>query len=117
KEHLESWFVSCPCPMGPNWSSALEPAMRLINWSVTWQLIGGFESRILKEKNNLEFRERWLASVYEHAEFVRGWFSLHSSANNHLVGEAAGLFIGALTWPCWARSDEWRAGAQRILER
>ena len=39
--HLESWFVACPCGIGPNWSSALEPAIRLINWSAAWHLLGG----------------------------------------------------------------------------
>src|SRR5687767_3931131 len=29
---LESWFVSCPYPLGPNWASSLEAAIRLINW-------------------------------------------------------------------------------------
>ena len=42
--HLDSWFTACPYRMGPNWSSSLEPAMRLINWSVAWQLVGGVGS-------------------------------------------------------------------------
>src|SRR5256885_5005541 len=43
-------------------------------------------------------------SVYQHTRFVHGYFSRHSSANNHLIGEAAGLYIAGLTWPC--RSEE-----------
>jgi hypothetical protein len=50
--------------------------------------------------------------VYQHAQFVRGYFSLHSSANNHLIGEAAGLFIAALTWPHWPQAREWLAAAK-----
>src|SRR5262245_57522150 len=37
RRHLQSWFASCPHAMGPNWSSALEAAIRLINWSAAWQ--------------------------------------------------------------------------------
>ena len=30
---LQSWFTQCPFRLGPNWSSALEAGLRLINWS------------------------------------------------------------------------------------
>jgi hypothetical protein len=49
--------------------------------------------------------------------FIRGYFSRFSSANNHLIGEAAGLFIGAVMWPCWRQSQDWAVEAQDILER
>jgi hypothetical protein len=111
-EHLDSWFLACPYGYGPNWSSALEAGLRLINWSATWQLLG---REILEEAS--EFRGRWLDSVYQHAQFIRGWFSLHSSANNHLIGEAAGLFIASLTWPHWPQAKAWRETAKTILER
>jgi len=117
REHLESWFSACPCRKGPNWSSALEVAIRLINWSVTWQLLGGVRSPLFEDAENARFRQRWLESVYQHAQFVRGYFSLHSSANNHLIGEAAGLFIAALTWPHWPGARAWLQTAKAILER
>src|SRR5262249_30432003 len=53
----------------------------------------------------------------QHARFVRAHFSLYSSANNHLIGEAAGLFVAALTWPYWPESAAWRDAAHAILER
>src|SRR5207244_11859202 len=54
---------------------------------------------------------------YEHAHFIRHWFSAHSSANNHLLGEATGLFVAALTWPHWPELAEWGRHAKAILER
>src|SRR5574338_1507447 len=86
--HLESWFAECPCPFGPNWSSALEAALRLIHWSAAWQMLGGAGSPLFHGADDVGFRARWLSSIYEHACFVRGFFSRHSSANNHLIGEA-----------------------------
>ncbi|MGH8223536.1 MAG: alginate lyase family protein, partial [Woeseiaceae bacterium] len=117
RAHLESWFAACPHGAGPNWCSALEVAIRLINWSVTWQLLGGAHSPLLRSGEGARFRQCWLESVYRHAEFVRGYFSSYSSANNHLIGEAAGLFIAALTWPYWLKTGTWLAMAKRILER
>lgn len=116
-EHLESWFIACPCRLGPNWASALEAAIRLINWSIVWQLIGGTDSGVFRDSHYTDLRSRWLKSVYQHAEFIRGWLSLHSSANNHLIGEAAGLFIAGTTWPHWPKSAEWAASGKAILER
>ncbi|MEO8718020.1 MAG: alginate lyase family protein [Burkholderiales bacterium] len=115
-QHIESWLDACPCGMGPNWSSALEVALRLINWAAAWQLIGGVGSPLFADAAGERLRRRWLDSVYQHAQFVRGYFSRHSSANNHLIGEAAGLFIAALTWPHWPRAARWRQTATAILE-
>ena len=109
QEHLESWFIACPYGNGPNWSSALEAAIRLSNWSAAWQLLGP----AIPE----ELKLRWLRSVYEHCRFIRGWFTLHASAGHRLIGEAAGLFLAALTWPHWKESRAWAATAKAILER
>jgi len=116
-EQLDSWFVACPSGLGPNWASALEAAIRLVNWSIAWQLIGGARCRQFESPRYAALRLRWLRSVFEHAEFVRGWFSLHSSANNHLIGEAAGLFVAGVTWPHWKRASLWVDTGKRVLER
>ena len=110
-EHLESWFIACPPRLGPNWSSPLEAAVRLINWSIAWQLLG---ARILEEQ--ADFRSRWLNSVYEHAEFIRAWLSSRASAAE-ILGEGAGLFIAGLTWPHWEMSRAWVATGKAVLER
>ncbi|VAW83145.1 hypothetical protein MNBD_GAMMA16-443 [hydrothermal vent metagenome] len=116
KTLLSSWFEQCPYLMGPQWTSSLELAIRLINWSFAWQILGGQESPLWQNKDNQQFRDKWLESVYQHCDFIAGHFSRFSSANNHLIGEAAGLFVGASTWPYWGKMDPWRNLAQNILE-
>jgi hypothetical protein len=116
-EQLESWFLACPRGQGPNWASALEAGIRLVSWSIAWQLVGGAGCRHFASSRHAGLRSRWLRSVYEHAEFIRGWLSLHSSANNHLIGELAGLFIAGVTWPHWKRAALWADTGQRLLER
>src|SRR5688572_30051851 len=117
QHHLESWFDECPYLMGPNWSSALEAGLRLVNWSLAWQLLGGASSPVFVGEQGRAFRARWLDSVYQHAEFVNGHYSLHSSANNHLIGEACGVYLAAMAWPHWERADLWHDTARAILER
>ncbi|MDB5821778.1 MAG: heparinase II/III-like family protein [Herminiimonas sp.] len=114
---LESWFKQCPYPFGPHWASSLELAIRLANWSFTWHLIGGQHSSLFSSEEGMRFKESWLNSIYRHCHFIAGHLSRHSSANNHLFGELSGLYIAALTWPCWKESDKWQAMAANELEQ
>jgi hypothetical protein len=113
---LESWFEQCPYPLGPNWTSSLEHAVRLMNWSVAWQVLGEADSPLFTGADGQAFRGRWLDSIHQHCHFIAGHFSKHSSANNHLFGEYMGLFIGALMWPCWKESARWLETARAGLE-
>jgi hypothetical protein len=108
---LQSWFDQCPYPQGVHWTSSLELAVRLVNWACAWQLLGGAQD------GSDSFRRAWLDKVYQHCHFIAGYFSRHSSANNHLFGEYMGLYIAATVWPCWPESAGWRKLAKRGLER
>src|SRR4051812_15696112 len=106
-EQLESWFLACPYPMGPNWASASEAAVRLVNWAAAWQLLGEIPPAL---------KSRWLESIHRHAAFIRGWLSLHAG-DSRLIAEGAGLFLGGMTWPPWKESRDWQATGREILER
>ena len=106
---LDSWLQQCPFPYGPHWSSSLEAAIRLINWSYAWRFVGDYRVWCDLAPDD-HFVHRWLSSVFRHISFIDGYYSGYSSANNHRIGEAAGVFIGATTWPIWN-------GIQRIRDR
>jgi hypothetical protein len=114
---LESWLEQCPFPMGPNWATALEAAIRLLNWAVVWQCVGGVESPLFDGDSGGVLRRAWGDSVYQHAHFVRHYLSRYSSANNHLLGELSGLYVAGVTWPYWADLAHWRTEARRLLVR
>ena len=113
---LDSWWDQCPYPLGPNWSSALELGLRLVSWSLTWQLLGGASSPLFEGQDGQAFLRRWLDSIYQHCHGIAGDLSRHSSANNHLFGELTGLHVAALTWPCWPDSAAWLAQSGAELE-
>lgn len=117
KDQLDLWFTQCPYPLGPNWTSSLELGIRLINWSFVWQLIGGRNSPLFDNYEGSAFLQRWMVSVYQHIHFIKGYFSKYSSANNHLIGEAAGLLVASITWPYWKNHIQWRDLAKNLLER
>lgn len=112
---LVSWFEQCPYPQGANWVSSLELAIRLNNWAFAWHLLGGAGSPLFESEAGETLRRQWLDAIYQHCDFVAGYLSRHSSANNHLLGELAGLYIASLTWPCWKESAGWRTQAGREL--
>jgi len=111
---LDSWIDQCPVPYGVNWASGLEVSIRLINWTVAMFFLQGLERSSSIEEPGL--RKRWLASVQEHLEFLADHLSSHSSANNHLIGEAAGLFIGGLCYQ-FPQAERWKSVGKSVLER
>ena len=113
---LESWFEQCPYMLGPNWASSLELALRLLNWSCAWHLLGGDGALLFAGDHGEALRTRWLTAVRQHCHFIAGHLSRYSSANNHLLGELLGLLVGTTTWPCWPESDRWRAQAGQRFE-
>jgi hypothetical protein len=113
---LRGWLDQCPPLRGPNWTSGLEIALRLLNWSLLWQLMGGDASVLFAGSEGQRLRTDWLHSIHAHCGHIERHLSRHSSANNHLIGELAGLFVGAATWPCWKASKRWRALAAAGLE-
>ena len=85
--------------------------IRLINW--TWALALIAPARRLSDR-----RERLvLSAVHRQLWEINRKYSRHSSANNHLVGEAAGVFVAA-SYFCGLRdADRWRARAHRTESR
>ena len=114
---IDSWLKDCPYPRGVNWCASLEHAIRLVNWSFAWQLLGADGSPLFLGEEGGRFRRRWLDGIYQHCHFIARHFSRHSSANNHLLGEMTGLFIASLTWPVWPESAHWRDQSRAELAR
>jgi len=107
---IESWLDQNPFGMGMNWRSPMELSIRLINWVWAIDLIrdtGLFTG---------EFRCRVLHSVYLHLWDITRKFSKGSSANNHVIGEAAGVFIACVYFTELGETGQWISEAVSILE-
>ncbi len=113
---LDSWITQCPYGQGVHWCSSLESGIRLINWSLAWRILGCREGLVEAGVSDA-FIERWMQSVYQHMHFIDGFYSGYSSANNHLIGEAAGVYVAAVTWPAWPEASRFRGRARTILIR
>lgn len=111
---LDTWITQCRFPYGPHWCSSLEAGIRLVNWSLAWRIIGTTTDWRTAGVADA-FLQRWLTSIYRHLYFIHSYYSGHSSANNHLIGEAAGVYIGAATWPVWPGVVKLKLRARNIL--
>lgn len=110
-KQIESWWEQCPFGMGMNWRSPLELAIRLINWTWAFDLI--HDSGVVTP----EFKSQLLHSVYLHLWEITRKYSFGSSANNHLIGEAAGVFIATSYFQGLQSAEKWRDESYGILER
>ncbi len=117
RRQIESWIEQCPCPYGPNWASSLELGIRLINWSICWQLLRSAGSTVFEHDSGKAFRDAWLRSIFLHSRHIVRNLSGFSSANNHLIGEAAGVHVASVTWPYWPQLREWGDQCKSILHR
>jgi hypothetical protein len=107
---LASWIEQCPFGRGMNWRSPLELAIRLINW--VWAIDLARESARLAELLPGRLRQ----VVYLHLWQIARSYSRGSSANNHRIGEAAGVFITTSYFPGLDAGGRWRRASRGILE-
>jgi hypothetical protein len=107
----ESWIEQCPYGYGMNWRSPLELGIRLINWCWTLALIGE------QSKPGPELEAAIITTACRHIWDIPRQYSRYSSANNHLIGEAAGVYVGCRFFGGYADAKQKSAEAKAILER
>ncbi|HEY0895465.1 MAG TPA: alginate lyase family protein [Sphingobacteriaceae bacterium] len=113
---LRLWIGQNPYLAGINWYSNIEVNIRLINWALTWDILK-MEELAAADPEISDFVSReWIPSIYSHCVYSFKNPSLHSSANNHLISEYAGLFIAGCKW-AFPESDTWTAYCKKGLER
>ena len=111
-DHLRSWWQQNPVLSGVNWSSGIELGIRLISWVWTRRLLEGWSGApALFEDNDVAARQ-----IYWHQRYLAAFRSRGSSANNHVMAEAAGQLVASCAFPWFAESDRWRDDARRLLE-
>jgi hypothetical protein len=106
---LKSWIDENPPYTGVHWTSALELALRLIAWSWIYRLLRGHPAW------TGDLARGFFQAIQLQVEFIRRYHSAHSSANNHLIGEAAGVATAGLAFPWLADADRWRHWGLQLL--
>ena len=113
REHLTSWWHRNPFLSGVHWTSGIEVGVRLISWVWVRRLVDAWPATSeLLDRNPVFLRQ-----LYDHQRYLATLTSHHSSANNHVIAEAAGLFATACAFPWFPESEGWRERAASILRR
>ncbi len=111
--HLRSWWRENPFLSGIHWTSGIELGIRLISWVWTRRLLDGWEEvQGLFEQNELARSQIWW-----HQTYLSGFRSRGSSANNHVIAEAAGQLAAAAAFPWFEESAGWAEESASLLER
>lgn len=111
--HLRSWWSENPFLVGPHWISGIELGIRLIAWVWIRRLLDGWRESAALFEHNPQFLEQ----LYYHQVWLATFPSRGSSANNHLIAEAAGQFVSACAFPCFNESARWRDQSAEVLRR
>ena len=106
---MMSWIKQNPYLKGIHWYSGLEMALRLISWSFALNALREYEGLTPK------FRKPILRSLYAQADFIARHHVRHSSANNHLIGEATGLVVAAFLFQPLNKANEWLSTGLTLL--
>ncbi len=112
-DHLNDWWRTNPFLSGVHWASGIELGLRLISWTWIRRLLNDWpEITDLFEHNELALQQ-----IYWHQRYLAAFRSHGSSANNHVIAEAAGQLVGACAFPWFTKSAHWRADAAALLEK
>ncbi len=112
-EQLRSWWSANPFLTGVHWTSGIEAGVRLISWTWIRRLLDDWP----KVGDLFEHNDDAVRQIFWHQEYLAGFPSRGSSANNHVLAEAAGQMVAACAFPWYSRSAKWRQNASALLER
>ena len=104
---------------GWNWTSALEAGIRLVQFTWIYALLEPQRGATAEASRNARARLSTQAEriVPAHVRFIWRHQSFGSSANNHLLGELAGLTLAAVAWPTIQRAAASLDRLQRRCEQ
>ncbi|MFI7341399.1 alginate lyase family protein [Streptomyces sp. NPDC050085] len=112
-DHLRSWWAANPPLRGVHWISGIELGIRLLSWVWIRRLLDDWPgAAALFEDNPVAVHQIW-----HHQRWLAAFPSRGSSANNHVIAEAAGQFAAACAFDWFPASARWRAAALRSLDR
>ncbi len=98
-DQLRSWWRENPFLSGVHWTSGIEIGIRLISLAWIRRLLDDWPGVAgLFERDELAVRQiRW------HQQYLAAFRSRGSSANNHVIAEAAGQLVASCAFPWFPR--------------
>lgn len=105
---LEDWIEKNPYPIGINWISGIELGIRLVNLL--------YALKICPDSVTADRQKLIVRFVGDHGRHLYRYPSKYTSAQNHALAEAIGLFVAGTAFPGFKSADKWRSFGKRVLE-
>jgi glycosyltransferase involved in cell wall biosynthesis len=105
------WQQENPYPIGVNWASSLEVAMRSLSWIWMYFLLGDSSTALAG------FRDEWVRALATSGRHIERNLSTYFSPNTHLLGEAVALFFIGTLCPELAPAERWKQQGWEIILR
>jgi hypothetical protein len=112
-DHLRSWGHENPFLSGVHWTSGIELGVRMISLAWIRRLLDDWPG----VGEEFEGNDVTLQQLHWHQQYLASFRSRGSSANNHVIAEAAGQLVASCAFPWFPASERWRAKAAQVLER
>ncbi|MFD3991160.1 alginate lyase family protein [Streptomyces sp. NPDC058583] len=112
-KHLRLWWAANAPLRGVHWISGIELGIRLLSWVWIRRLLDGWPGAAALFEDNPVARKQ----IWHHQRWLAAFPSRGSSANNHIIAEAAGQLAAACAFGWFPSSGRWRADAMRSLDR
>jgi hypothetical protein len=110
--HLRSWWARNPFLSGVHWTSGIEVGLRLITWVWARRLLDAWPGAVQLFEDNPDA----VAQIWWHQRYLARFRSRGSSANNHVIAEAAAQLIASLAFDWFEESEKWSTEARALLE-
>jgi hypothetical protein len=107
---INDWMNKNPVGIGLGWCDALNVSFRNISWIWTLELLKN-------SKAYNQYFSKIIGNLVFHARYIKKNLSFREFPNNHLVGEAFGLFLLALFLNPLKESKKYLEISKAILER
>ena len=110
-ELVDDWIKKNPVGSGPNWSIAMEVAIRACNW------IAGYYLFCDSPSLSGEFWQRLFKSLYAHGRFLEYHMEYAKRNGNHLLSDVVGLLFLGIFFRSAQFGQQWTAtGASALQE-
>lgn len=110
QEHIRSWIEQVQYPLGVQWSSNLEVALRMLSWARCHLMCASSASW------DDEFLMRFIPCLYTHVSHVEQELTVHHTPGNHLLGEACSLIQVCSIFKGFPRVRQRLERAKKIVE-
>jgi uncharacterized heparinase superfamily protein len=109
-ELIDDWTGKNPTGIGPNWSIAMEVAIRACNW------IAGYYFFCDSPSLSADFWQRFFKNLLSHGRYIESHLEYAKRNGNHLLSDVVGLLFIGVFFRSASFGQEWTTLATGALQ-